>query len=354
MTRHEHHVGWRILIFYGLVSVLVLGVGAVVLYTYWERQSLAQGIVPEPLPAVMVITGAAESKFVASWAGLMVKSDFAPTLVPIERVDALQGVLVITNIASLPEKVAGQIEAYVQDGRGVVIIGAPPRQSSPFLNLVSTDAGMSDTQIKMSEAASPLMARMNPGHEIRTRPVPAAFIDETPQMVVDARWKESSRAAVAHYSHGEGRVVWLGFDPAALHNQNDLQLNLLLRTAFRWAAGQPVSDGAVGGASAARTLTPEARLTARTKRFSFSVEKLRGEGLFSVRLTNRGKEKIENPTVKLWLPARVKNVKLAGSFILRRKATLIGVPQDGTVLVMLPVLNPNEDRTLKLRVTATN
>ncbi|HXI11580.1 MAG TPA: hypothetical protein VNM92_02910 [Thermoanaerobaculia bacterium] len=354
MTHHEHHVDWRVLLFYGLVCVVVLGVGAVVLYTYFERQTLAQGIVPEPLPKVMVITGSPDSKFVSSWVGLMTKADFSPTLVPIERVDALQGVLVITNIATLPEKVAGQIDAYVQDGRGVVVIGAPPRQSSPFLDLVSTDSGMSETRIQMAEAASPLMARMNPGHELLTRPAPVAFIDETPQMIVDARWKVTSRAAVAHYSHGEGRVVWLGFDPAALTNQNDVQLNLLLRTAFRWAAGQPVSDGAVGAPAAARTLTPEARLAARTERFAFSVEKLRGEGTFSVRLTNRGKKKIENPTVKLWLPARVKNVKLAGSFILRRKATLIGVPQDGTVLVMLPALNPNEDRTLKLKVTATN
>jgi hypothetical protein len=206
--------------------------------------------------------------------------------------------------------------------------------------------------IKMSETVSPILARLNPGYELPVKPRPVPLLRESPRMVVDARWKDNARAVIMHMEESGGRYLWLGFDPTALR-RDDPQLMLLLRTAFRWAAGQPVSDGAVGAAQAAKTLTPAARRDARDGHFAFSVDRMPNPHLFSVRMTNRGGLPLPNPTVKIWLPPRVTKVALAGGWVMRRNATLTGVPEEGACLVSLPNLTRNEDRVLKLRIVET-
>ncbi len=74
---------------------------------------------------------------------------------------------------------------------------------------------------------------------------------------------------------------------------------LLLRTAFRWVAGQPVSDGAVGPPQVAKTFMLDARKAAHARGFAFSVDPLPNPKLFTVRMTNRGNAPLENPTVKV-------------------------------------------------------
>lgn len=141
----------------------------------------------------------------------------------------------------------------------------------------------------------------------------------------------------------------MGFDPDAV-NAQDRQLALMLRTAFRWVAGQPVSDGAVGDAGQARILTPEARRLAREEGFAFSVDPLGRRGGFSMRMVNRGGRAISNPTVKIWLPPGVTQVALAGDLIMKRRASLTGVPEEGACLISLPSLARNEDRLMKIKI----
>jgi hypothetical protein len=125
----------------------------------------------------------------------------------------------------------------------------------------------------------------------------------------------------------------------------------MLRTAFRWVAGQPVSDGAVGDADQAKTLTAGARRQAREERFAFSVDPLgKKQNAFSIRMMNRGGRPIENPTVKIWLPPGVTEVALAGDFIMKRRASLTGVPEEGACLISLPSLTRNEERVMKIRI----
>jgi hypothetical protein len=191
---------------------------------------------------------------------------------------------------------------------------------------------------------------LNPGYELATKPVKVALLKESPHMVVDARWKTSARAVVMHVEEKGARTIWFGFDPESLVKEEDNQMMLLLRTAFRWVSGQPVSDGAVGPAQVASTLTPAARREAREGRFAFSVDRLSNPKLFSVRMTNRGGAPLENPTVKIWLPPGVTEVALSGDFIMKRNATLSGVPEEGACVVSLPSLTSNEDRIMKLRI----
>jgi hypothetical protein len=226
-------------------------------------------------------------------------------------------------------------------------MGQPP--SSPVGGLrLSADTGLSDNSAKFSEAVSPVLSRLNPGYELWVRPTQVAFLKETPRMVIDARWKSNARAAVMHMEQAGVRYLWFGFDPAAV-TQDDRLLHLL-RTAFRWVGGQPVSEGAVGPSQIARAFTPQSRRAARSSGFAFSVDPLRNRKHLAVRMTNRGKLPLENPTVKIWLPPGVTKVTLGGDLLMKREVTLSGAADDGACLVSLPRLTPNEDRIMKLRV----
>src|SRR5205814_3893693 len=97
--------------------------------------------------------------------------------------------------------------------------GVPPQNA-----MISAEVGPSDTVIKLSEAVSPTLARLNPGYEIQARRANVALLKESPRMVIDARWKENARAAVMHMEESGARYVWLGFDPDALVEKDDRQL----------------------------------------------------------------------------------------------------------------------------------
>jgi hypothetical protein len=72
--------------------------------------------------------------------------------------------------------------------------------------------------------------------------------------------------------------------------------------------------------------------------------------MLTVRMTNRGGTPLPNPTVKVWMPPRVTKVALAGDIIMRRNATLTGIPEEGACLISLPSLTRNEERVLKLEI----
>jgi len=310
----------RHLAIYAFVVALVVAVGALAIWSFIERQSLV--VVTEPLPKVTIVTRDPRSPLAAAWVRLLTKAQFAPTLVTADKIDSAEGIVVMCDVA-------------------------PMKRNGPAVYVGSTlpaDIGMSDDSLHLSETMSPLLARLAPGIEFSSRRTQVALLKETPRMVIDARWRENARAAVMHVEEAGARSVWFGFDPDALNNPDDPRLHLLLRTAFRWVAGQPVSDGVVG------TLTAEGRRKARAERFAFSVDRLRNPRLFSIRMMNRGTLPLDKPTVKVWLPPGVMEVELAGSLIMRRGATLQDDPGEAACLISLPSLGRNEDRIMKLKV----
>jgi hypothetical protein len=344
--RHESsHVHWKHLVIYGGVVCLVVIVGGLAIWSFLEKQSLV--IAPEKLPKVTVVTADAHSRLAASWVSLLTRAEMQATLVPLDKFDPIEGVIVFCEVPRIPPKLGELLKSFVQRGGALAFVGVPPASS---IDSLSAEPGTSDTTIKLSESVSPVLARLNPGYEIAARRTDVAFLNESPRMVVDARWKENARAALMHMEENGARVLWMGFDPDAIVQKDDRQLLLLLRTAFRWVAGQPISDGAVGPQQFAKTLTPDARREARERRFSFSVDRMTSRNMLSIRMTNRGMAPIENPTVIIWLPPRVTRVTLGGDFLMRRNATLTGVPEEGACLITLPSLSRNEDRVMKLRV----
>ena len=152
-----------------------------------------------------------------------------------------------------------------------------------------------------------------------------------------------------HEEISGARYLWFGIDPDSVV-RDETQLYVMLRTAFRWAAGQPVSDGACGTPQTAKTLTPDARQDAREQRFIFSVDRSKDPNLLTVRMINGGGRPLTNPTVKVWMPPRVTKVALGGDVIMRRNATITGVPEEGACLISLPSLTRNEERVLKLEI----
>jgi hypothetical protein len=346
--RHEARVDWKHLAVYGAVVAVVAMVGLLAIWSFIERQSLV--ITPDPLPKVTIVTQDARSPLAAAWVRLLTKAELTPTLVPLEKFDPIEGVVVFCDVPQVSPKLGELLYEFVHRGGAIVFAGMPPQTPIGPVRLTA-EVGDSDPAMRLSESVSPLLARLNPGYELQVRPSKVALLKESPRMVVDARWRQNSRAVVMHMEHDGARFVWFGLDPNALLHDDDRQLLLLLRTAFRWVSGQPVSDGAVGPvAQEAATLTPEARREARAERFAFSVDRMSNQRMFSVRMTNRGKVPLENPTVKIWLPPRVTQVALAGDFIMKRGATLTGVPEEGACVVALPSLTRNEDRVMKIRI----
>lgn len=346
--RHTAQVEWKHVALYVpfLLVVVVLGVYAI--WSFFEHQSMVPDVVA--LPRVTVITASANSPTAAAWVRLLNEAELQSTLVTADRVEALQGVVVLCDIWSLPPALASNLDRFLARGGSVIIIGAPPATPLGGLRLTA-DSGLSDNAVKLSESASPLLARLTPGGIVSLRPTKVAFLKETPRMVVDARWERNSRAAVMHLANGTARYVWIGVDADALPPGGDNQFALLVRTAFRWAGGEPISDGAAGAAPDARAFTPQARREARQARFTFGVDPLRDQRAFSVRMVDRGAAPLENPTVKVWLPPHIRQVALGGDLQMRSNVTVTSLPDEGACLVSLPSLGRNEERVVKLTVT---
>jgi len=340
--RHEARVEWKHIAIYVPIVLLVAIIGAFALWSFFEKQSLQ--IEPPALPKVTLITADPRSRLTASWVRLLTDAEMQPTLVPLEKVEVLEGVVVLCDLPAIPPTLAKDLSSFVAHGGAIAVLGPPP--ATPIGDVsMSADIGMSDNAIKFSEAVSPLLARLQPGYDFWVKPAQVAFLKESPRMVVDARWTGNARAVIMHMEKSETRYVWFGLDPNAI-GEEDRQLMLLLRTAFRWVSGQPISEGAIG-----KTFTPESRRAAHGAGLSFSAD--RSGRQFVVHMTNRGKATIQNPTVKVWLPPGVTEVALAGDILMKRNVTLTGVPEEGACLVSRPRLAPGEDRLMKLKIVKT-
>ncbi|MBV9071081.1 MAG: hypothetical protein JO231_20365 [Acidobacteria bacterium] len=347
LARHEALVQWKHILWYVPILAVVIVVGALAIWSFIERQSLV--IEPEPLPKVTLVTADPNSRLTAAWVRLLTSSEIQPTLVPADQLEVLQGVIVICDLWAIPPKMQEALGRFIERGGSVAILGAPPSTPIGNVHLVA-DTGLSDSAFKLSESVSPVLARLNPGYTVASARTRVSFLKESPRMTIDARWTGNSRAVVMHMEQAGTRYLWIGFDPDAVR-ADDRQLTLMVRTAFRWVAGQPVSDGAIGDADQARTFTAGARRQAREERFAFSVDPIGDkQRAFSIRMTNRGGRPIDNPTVKIWLPPGVTQVALAGDFIMKRRATLTGVPEEGACLISLPSLTRNEERVMKIKI----
>lgn len=351
ILRKEAEVHWKHIAFYVAVLVLVVVLGGLAIWSFIEKQSMAS-IEPAALPKVTLVTADPRSPLTASWVRLLTVAEMQPTLVPVDRLEVLQGVVAICDLPSLPPRVSDSLKEFVRKGGAVVVLGAPPQTPVGDVRFAA-DLGPSDSSLKFSESVSPILSRLNPGYEVPVRRAQVAFLQETARMNVDARWSTNSRAVIMHMERGRTRYLWFGFNPDALVTEQDRSLLLLLRTAFRWVAGQPISDGAAGEANQAMTLTPNARRDARAGRFSFSVDPLGDKRTFSVELSNRGPKALQNPTVKIWLPPGVTGVRLAGDPLMKRHATLTGVPEEGACLLTMPRLGRNESRVMKIKITSS-
>jgi hypothetical protein len=345
--RNEANVHWKHLLIYGVAVAVVVLIGAVAIWSFIEKQSLV--IQPEPLPKVTVVTADPNSRLAAAWVTFFNRAELPATLVPLEKFDPIEGVVVFCQVPKISPQLADLLDKFIHRGGAIAFVGIPPETAIGRWQF-TVDVGQSDQSFKLAETVSPILARLNPGYEVESRPGEVAFLKESPRMTIDARWSEKARAAIMHMEEDGGRYLWFGFNPDALVVAKDVQLMVLIKSAFRWAAGQPISDGAVGQPQVAKTLTPDARREARAAQFTFSVDRMRDGDELRVQMTNRGKKPIVNPTVKIWLPPSVLEVALAGDLIMKRNATLTSVPGESACLVSLPSLAKNEQRQLKLKV----
>ena len=345
--RHEARVDWTHLVVPGVAATLVVIIGALAIWSFLSQQFLVTA--PDPLPKVTVVTADPHSPLAAAWVRLLTAAEMNPTLVPLDTFDPIEGVVVFCDIPQIPPRLAVLLAKFVQRGGAIAFAGTPPATPIGRFRLL-TEPGTLDSVIRFAEQASPVLARLNPGWTVKVRPATVALLKETPHMSVDARWATNSRAVAMHLEQDGARYLWFGLDPD--FTPQDLQLLVLLRTAFRWVAGQPISEGAVGSPDAAKALTPEARRRARKDGFTFRVDSTQNRNLLAVRMINNGTVSLPNPTVKVWLPPRVTKVALGGDFIMRRNASLTGETEEGACTVSLPALGRGADRVLKVEIVA--
>jgi len=166
---HEARVHWKHLAFYGTVMAVVVLIGALAIWSFISKQSLV--IAPETLPKVTVVTLDAHSKLAAAWVTLLTRAELSPTLVPLEKFDPIEGVVVFCEVPDIPPKLEALLEQFVLRGGAIMFVGTPPRTPIGKLN-ITTAAGRSDSEIKFSEAVSPVPARVNPGYAGAARPAP--------------------------------------------------------------------------------------------------------------------------------------------------------------------------------------
>jgi hypothetical protein len=348
--RHQApHVAWKHLLLYGVLLAIVAIIGLFAIVSFVHQQTLVT--VPEPLPKVTVVTRDPSSPLAAAWVRMLTKAEMQPTLVPLETFDPIEGVVVFCDIPEIPPRLAELLDIFVHRGGAIAFVGKPPVTPIGKFRLMA-DEGVADPRLKLSESVSPVLARLNPGSELAVKPRTVSFLRESPRMFVDARWKQNSRAAIMHMEVEGGRFLWFGIHPDMLLH-DEPALNAMLRSGFRWVAGQPVSDGAIGATQDARTLAPDARRDARENRFAFSVDRMENPKLLTIRMANRGGLPLANPTVKVWLPPNVTKVALDGDIIMTRNATLTPVQGEGACLISLPRLVRNADRVMKLRIVET-
>lgn len=339
---------WRVVLFYGLTGSAVAIIAATVLYSWFARQMLAASIVAEPVPSVVLLANEGSAR-AAAWVRLLNDAKVPTKLVEPARADAAPGVIALCEPDAVPPAVLAELQRRLARGEGVVLIGAVP---PPVATLVGfgTEEGESGGLLEIGDQASPILARVAPSHQAWFAREPGAIAMETPEMQIDARWRQSARAAIAHLTTpAGGRVLWLGFDPAAMQRARDPQLELMLRTALRWVDGQPVTEGAAGELAAAQTIAVGARTEARRRRLTYSADRVANRRLLSIRLQNRSGEAIANPAVRVWLPPGSSRPELAGSWFSRRRVSVQHDGEEGSVTLTLPALAPHEERLLALR-----
>lgn len=316
--RHHAHVSGGHLALYGVLAALVVAAGGLAIWSFVERQTLA--VEAEPLPKVTVVAQDPHAPLAAAWVNLLTRAGAQATLVSVESCSAPAGVVLFCDVRSVPPACAR--------GDALAFAGVPGALG------LSAERGTSDTAMRWVEASSPLLARLMRGYQVQTRRATVALLQESPRMVIDARWRDNARAAVMHMEGGGKRVLWFGFDPDALVAAEDRQLILMLRTALRWVDGQPISDGGTGAAE---------------RGFAFSADRLSRRDELRVRMVDRSPKPIATPEVKIWLPPGATHVALAGDFLMRRGATLRTLPDESACVVSLQRLAPGEERTLKVR-----
>ena len=349
MTRTQREEGaWRVVLFYGIAGSAVAVVAAAVLYSWFARQMLAASIVAEPVPSVVLVADDGSDR-AAAWVRLLNDAKVPTKFVGTSSTAPVQDVIAICEPGDLSEGMRREVERRLAGRRGIVLVGAVPPALAQLVGF-GTEPHESGGLLEIGDQASPVLARVTPSHQTWFAPFPGAVVVETPQMQIDARWRETSRAAIAHFTTPSGtRILWLGFDPASMRRGRDAQLELMLRTALRWVDGQPVTEGAAGEFAAAQTIAVGARSEARRRRLIYSADRVASRKLLSIRLQNRSGEAIPNPAVRVWLPTGKGMPELAGSWFSRRRVSVQHDPAERSVTLTLPALGPHEERLLALR-----
>lgn len=345
----EAHPARRAIIVYGLLLLTVITCAVVAVWALVERRRLDDAITPLPLPELTAVTTRPDASVTAAWVALLENSSYSPSVVTPEQLSAGDSVIIILDTAgATAEEIDHVLKIVRSTRRGTILTAATDPGFAKRLGVEIEEVEGSEGFVS-TPAPSPVMARVRPDHVFGHSGASVDTLRETATMSVDARWENTSRAAVAHWTEGEERYVWLGFDPERLNHAADAELRILLRAAGRWADRQPISDGALVSETGAPAFSPEQRTAARDGGLAFSVDATAWPGIYSLRAWNRGDSTLDYPAVAIWVPGgEGAEPSLWGSPILHRFTEAI--PQKDYHVVRFHSLNPGEERLVAVEL----
>src|SRR6185369_14819589 len=107
-------------------------------------------IAPEALPKITVVTADSKSRLAAAWVRLLTQAELPATLVPLEKFDPIEGVVVFCDVPELPPRLVPALVEFTRRGGAIAFAGTPPRTAIGRLQL-TTETGKSDNVMRLSE-----------------------------------------------------------------------------------------------------------------------------------------------------------------------------------------------------------
>lgn len=334
---------------YGLLAFAIGVAATLIVALFLSRGAIRSPAVSTPLPRA-VIVAQADDPVAQAWLTALVEAELDTAYVEPQRYEPGDHLLVIVSLASNHSAITAEVRRRISAGGGIILVGEVPSAVAELIGTTARSADVQTAVVRTSERASPLLARVRPGIELPAAPAPRAVLEETPAMVVDARWTEPPAAAIAHWTNRRARIAWFGTTLEDQDLRNVPMLGVLVRAATRWAAGQPISDGALRQEREGEPFSAASRQLAQDHGLGYSAQRSRNDEI-EVVVVNRGTESLSNAQVRIWLPADVRSAGIGREMLRTPDATLTEADGGDAVDLHIPSIEPSERRSYRLELT---
>lgn len=329
----------RTVLIYGTLAFVVGAAAALVLALFISRGAIRKPATAAPLPKAVVVAPNGE-RTAEAWITALTAAELDATLVEPQNYVGGDHLLILGSLDGNHAAITSEVKRRIASGGGIVVIGQIPSAVADLLGVRARDESVTQPQLQIGERSTPLLARVGPGLQLPADAAAHPILEESPEITVDARWAGPPSAAIAHWMRGAARVAWFGIAVDASSLERTPPIAVIVRAATRWAAGQPISDGAIRSRSEVSSFDAASRQEAQTRGLGYSADQIDTDEL-DVLVVNRGAEAIRNAQVRIWLPAGARSAAIDPPLFFGSDATLQDAGE-GAYDLMVPSIRPGE------------